>query len=596
VLRVQALTDAEYPISGVAEGVEEYYLGHGEAPGVWAGSWAQELGLSGVVGHDDLRALVEGHDPETGTDLLTGRPGRRDMAFDATFSPPKSVSLLWAFATPQTSSVVVRAHVEAVEQALGFVEERAAVARQQVDHVRGRVTTHGFAVATFVHRTSREGDPQLHSHCVIPNIVKRPDGSFCAFDATPLHEWAKAGGCVYQEQLRRILSKELGVAWGPDRNGCREMVGFSHDQLGAFSKRSAQIEAWLEAHGVRYESPVERMKADERASLATRRPKDPSLTPELLRQRWESEASAVGLSSGLELEVRVLRRLGPRPELSFEDITDALLDGETGLCAQDARFGEPQVVARIAALGDGRLSVEEVAAYARDFLASEHVVRLTPDRAGLRKAPQWSTVAHRRLEDRVLDRLGVLVDTVGAEVGLERIRAAVSAEGQLGLDQRAAVAALCGPGPALRVFMGPAGFGKTATVHAAAAATLSAGRGVLGVATTNQARAELEAVGIPATTIARLDIDLESHRLAPDTTVILDEMSQTSTADAAIVLDAVVATPGAQLWCLGDPRQSPAVRAGGLAAELEALAIDGAVPAPTLGVTAASVTWWTNRP
>jgi len=474
--------------------------------------------------------------------------------------------------------------VEAVEQALGFLEEPAAVARQQVDGVRGRVRTHGFAVATFVHRASREGDPQLHSHCVIPNVVRRADGSFCAFDATPLHQWAKAGGCVYQEQLRRILSRDLGVEWGPDRNGCREMAGFNEDQLGAFSKRSAQIETWLEAHGARYESPTERMKADERASLATRRPKDPSLTPELLRQRWDSEATAAGLASGPELEAGVLHRLGPRTELSYEDIAAALLDAETGICARDARFGEAQVVERIAALGAGRLTVEEVLRHARAFLASEHVVRLTPDRAGLRKAPQWSTVAHRRLEDRVLHGLETLVEAEGAEVRLDHIRAALVAEGHLGADQRAAVAALCGEGPALRVLMGPAGFGKTATVHAAASACVSAGRRVLGVATTNQAVYELAGVGIPATTIARLALELERRPLRPDTTVILDEVSQTSTADAAVVLDAVVDTPGAQLWCLGDPRQSPSVRAGGLAAELEALAVDGAVPAPRLGV------------
>jgi hypothetical protein len=378
---------------------------------------------------------------------------------------------------------------------------------------------------------------------VTPNVVKRADGSFCAFDATPLHEWAKAAGSIYQEQLRRILSRDLGVAWGPDRNGCREMAGFAEDQLGAFSKRSAQIEAWLQDHGDRYESPTERMKADERASLATRRPKDPSLTPELLRQRWAEESSAVGLASGLELEAGVLQRLGPRPELSYEDITAALLDPEDGLCARDARFGEAQVVERIAALGAGRLSVEEVVSHARDFLASEHVVRLTPDRAGLRRAPQWSTVEHRRLEDRVLLDLEILVETEGAEVGLDHIRAALVAEGHLGADQRKAVAALCGEGPALRVLMGPAGFGKTATVHAAASASVGAGRRVLGVATTNQATSELAGVGIPATTIARLALELQRCPLRPHTTVILDEVSQTSTADAAVVLDAVVATP-----------------------------------------------------
>jgi hypothetical protein len=57
-------------------------------------------------------------------------------------------------------------------------------------------------------------------------------------DATALYRWAKAAGSVYQEELRRRLSERLGVGWGPDRNGCREMVGFSEAQLRAFSKRT----------------------------------------------------------------------------------------------------------------------------------------------------------------------------------------------------------------------------------------------------------------------------------------------------------------------------------------------------------------------
>ena len=66
-------------------------------------------------------------------------------------------------------------------------------------------------VATFVHRTSRAGDPQLHTHCVIPNLARRPDGSYVALDAGPLYEWARAAGCVYQEELRRRVTATLGV-------------------------------------------------------------------------------------------------------------------------------------------------------------------------------------------------------------------------------------------------------------------------------------------------------------------------------------------------------------------------------------------------
>jgi conjugative relaxase-like TrwC/TraI family protein len=136
------------------------------------------------------------------------------------------------------------AHVEAVAAALAFLDERAGMTRQQRGGVRRRVRTSGLAVATFVHRTSREADPQLHTHCVIPNLVQRPDGSWVAIDGTPLYVWAKAAGSIYQEELRRRLSERLGVAWGPDRNGCREMLGFSEEQLERFSKRTTQIEKY----------------------------------------------------------------------------------------------------------------------------------------------------------------------------------------------------------------------------------------------------------------------------------------------------------------------------------------------------------------
>ncbi|MFN2503879.1 MAG: relaxase domain-containing protein, partial [Acidimicrobiales bacterium] len=61
---------------------------------MWQGRWAAELGLEGVVEADELRALVEGVHPATGVDLLEGNRKRETFAFDATYSCPKSVSLL----------------------------------------------------------------------------------------------------------------------------------------------------------------------------------------------------------------------------------------------------------------------------------------------------------------------------------------------------------------------------------------------------------------------------------------------------------------------------------------------------------------------
>jgi conjugative relaxase-like TrwC/TraI family protein len=395
MLTVTGLSNAEYLISSVALSIDEYYTGVGESPGVWAGRWAQALGLSGVVEADQLRALVAGKHPVTGVDLMAGSRPRQTLAFDLTLSAPKSASLLAALGTEPTAEIVAAAHREAVEVALEFLEERAAVARMQCRGVRRRVGTGGWVVAGFVHRTSREGDPQLHTHCLVPNLVQRTeDGRFVAFDGAPLFEWARAAGSVYQNHLQRVLSEQLGVTWGPDRRNTREMEGFTRAQLRAFSKRSTQIETELEQKGALYESPALRMQADDEASLATRTAKDRSLTPTLLVGRWQQEAEQVGLATGDGLDRAVCRAAGLGVAPGWGEITAALVDPEIGVCSTSARFTKADVVEHICALSAGRLSTEEITAMADRFVSSDLAVRLTPDtEPGRRKAAQWSTAA-----------------------------------------------------------------------------------------------------------------------------------------------------------------------------------------------------------
>ncbi len=96
---------------------------------------------------------------------------------------------------------------------------------------------------------------------------------------------------------------------------------------------------------------------------------------------------------------------------SREEITRILTDPEEGLCAHSARFTHADVVEHICALSGGRLDLGEITALADRFLASDLAVRLTPDdQPGRRRAPQWSTAAHRATEDRTL----ALADTLAA--------------------------------------------------------------------------------------------------------------------------------------------------------------------------------------
>ena len=268
-----------------------------------------------------------------------------------------------------------------------------------------------------------------------------------------------------------------------------------------------------------------------------------------------------------------------RARLEWDDVVDALIEPEEGLCAHRTRFNEAHVVEHIAALGAGRLTVETIEDLAEAFIDSEHTVALT-DRTG-RTSPRYSTVDHLLLEERVLDLLGDLSATPVEPIQPTLIEQAIAAEAPgLGADQADAVRALGAAGPAIRSVIAPAGFGKTTTVHAAATAAGAAGHPVIGLAATNQAAGELRQAGIEAVTIARFALD--GAALPAGAVVVLDEVSQVATSDAEIVLAAVAATPGAVLWCLGDPHQAQAVRAGGLGAELARLGATGRIPAPEL--------------
>ena len=449
MLRITKLADAEYLLGRVALGVEDYYVGVGEAPGVWQGRWAAELGLAGVVEADQLRALLLGRDPTTDVELLAASRPRTVTAFDVTFSAPKSVSLLWAFASPEVASVASIAHVEAVAVALDFLERRAGATRQQVDGERQRIPT-GMAAATFVHRTSREGDPQLHTHCVVANLGRRPDGTYAALDATPLYEWGKAAGSVYQEELRRRLTERLGrrVGPGPPRmpGDGRVRPGMAADVLqadpghrGAPGRRRPG-EPGPGSSGC---GPTRRHPSPPGPARTARSP--PRCSGSGGRPRRTRSDCRPATPSKPQVCDRVIP--GLRPRLEWDDVVEALDRPEDGLCAHRARFSEAHVVEQIAALGAGRLHVDDHRGPRR------RLPRLRPRRPpGRPHRPALAAVLHRRPPPP--RRAGPRPPRrprhhPGRRASTRRwSSAAIAAEEPgLGADQADAVRALCAAGP-----------------------------------------------------------------------------------------------------------------------------------------------------
>ena len=76
MLRVTAGHDIEYPLRSAGSAVA-YYLQDGkEPPGVWAGTAAGALGLTGQVDPEVYRALFGKLIAPTGERLYSGRPPR----------------------------------------------------------------------------------------------------------------------------------------------------------------------------------------------------------------------------------------------------------------------------------------------------------------------------------------------------------------------------------------------------------------------------------------------------------------------------------------------------------------------------------------
>src|SRR5438876_6933856 len=83
VLSIAKLTPGQesYYERSVATGLDDYYAGRGESPGVWTGRGAAALGLEGVVSDGQLGLLIRGLHPES-EERLRRHPKERTITIE----------------------------------------------------------------------------------------------------------------------------------------------------------------------------------------------------------------------------------------------------------------------------------------------------------------------------------------------------------------------------------------------------------------------------------------------------------------------------------------------------------------------------------
>lgn len=265
-----------------------YFLGNLQS--LWIGEGAKALGLEGDVRGDNFTAVLKGfldNGERLGREIEGNHVHR--AGHDLTFSAPKSVSVLALIGGDKS---ILDAHNQAVQIAAGYVEKLVS-ARDTKDGITSIVPTGKMVAAAFTHDTSRNLDPQLHTHLIVANMTES-DGKWKALATDYIHN---AGfietvmkmqvtlGKIYRNALRErveALGHEIEEV-GP--HGMWEIKGVPEEVRDEFSSRGKEIEGAVGAEAT--------LRSRDVAAKDTRQAKvDPSRMR--LMERWVKQMDEKG--------------------------------------------------------------------------------------------------------------------------------------------------------------------------------------------------------------------------------------------------------------------------------------------------------------
>lgn len=468
---------------------EDYYHNGGEPPGLWHGRGCSSLGLDGQVDKDIFLKLCDGFSP--GGLPLTQNAGKENhrAGYDLTFSAPKSVSVLWSQADPETRREIQAAQIEAVKKALDYLEQEATYTRRGKGGVE--LEKCGLIVATFEHGTSRAQDPQLHTHAVALNIGIRGDGTTGTLESKPLFRHKMAAGAIYRAELAHQLEQQIGVEIEAGKKDTFEIKGVPEKLTTEFSKRHEQIEAAMKSEGAR---------GAERAAYftLTTREKKAHVAREVLFEKWQD----IGREHGLFPETVINC---PSSHLCNRETLDkgTVVEKAAGRITEtQAYFSEKDLVRRTAEAAQTRgMSAENVLSAVGKYLEREavHLGRIGNER-------YYTTREIDALEKQMLSQvMGSSLITHEAQVS-----DAVRVSPTLNDEQRKALYHVTHKEGSIQVISGMAGTGKTTLLASAREVWEAQGFTVEGAALAAVAAKGLEeGAGIKSRTIARLLMDID---------------------------------------------------------------------------------------
>ena len=553
----------------------EYYTAGEEPDGVWFNPRGL-LGLEngGKVDSSDFHRLYNGFAPG-GSQKLTRNAGsdQRSAGLDMTFSADKSVSALWAIADPELRGEIEQAHNDAARVALEETVFRyCAYTRIRDEEGHIQVLPADISVAMFQHGTSRENDPQLHTHCVIFNAARtHEDGKWRAMHQYPVYSWAKAAGAVYRNALAWNLRERLGVRmeqYGPDGSLTR-IEGMPEDLQAFWSKRRKAIVAKAGELGIPSLGNASRMAG---VNKLTRAGKSHDNDPEVRHRRWHEEAEGFA-----EREALIASVTGHKTEIGHEairELTARLDDLPAHLARQEAVFRRPDMVEAAANAAAGLIGPEALKTAIERLRRNPEIERLAPKKptaeslAGMAHTEIYSTRHNLGLEQAVKDMTAAMAADTGHGVPEEAVREKVETLLEQGYplsqEQSLAIRHATIKSGRVAVIEGAAGSGKTTTLRPITDLHKEHGYEIVPTAVAWRTAVTLgddcDARAFCVDKLLKLAAK-EQVEIGAKTLIVVDEAGMLSTRQAHHILQ-LSERHGAKVVFAGDTRQQQPVEAG----------------------------------
>ncbi|MBX9752001.1 MAG: relaxase domain-containing protein [Roseococcus sp.] len=567
---------------------DDYYAKDGD--GVWWSNGQTVVRHGAAIDANSFRDLCAGFHPTTGKPLVRGAGPGHWAGQDLTLTPGKSVSVLWMAGTPEQRAAIEAAHRAAVERALAFVAAEGLVTVRTGAGGVDRHHSSDLIVGRFDHYTTREGDPNIHTHCVFINVAGSPENSgsgryksqtHLTIEIEQLYAYQICVGAAYRAALAEDLRQRFGLRYREAGRGQWEVAGPPEALLAAFSKRSEQILDYAGAGATSAQREV--------AALATRRGKHELPTGAELEVRWHEELAACALDpwdaahhpeQALAIAAaRAAEREPPfdPPEIPGESpvarAASALFRHESVVTRKNLLQGALQL-AGVQGLGVGVVEAE-LADLERDgTLLPLAAAVMVPGASACWTSPGIAAceALMLRAADRPLERGWIAPDAVAMALGQDD---------RLSAEQAEAVRHAAGP-DGVSLLQAGAGTGKTTTAAVLVAAAHNSGMRVIGLAPSWVAADELaRSTGIPAQAIARwrhdraraarpeAELRADAAALDRDTLVLVDEAGMVGSRDLEAILSAARGA-GAKVVLIGDRKQLASVAgASGLRAVAE---------------------------